>query len=93
MARAGLPHRGYAPGTGDVQLTLAQQFRPQGALIVTTPQQVAVADAEKALTMFQMPLVQVPVLGVIENMAYFLDAAAARTALLSLWAGRGAPVG
>jgi len=59
------------PGTGDVQLTLAQQFRPQGALIVTTPQQVAVADAEKALTMFQMPLVQVPVLGVIENMAYF----------------------
>lgn len=59
------------PGTGDVQLTLAQQFRPQGAVIVTTPQKLAIADAEKALTMFQMPLVQVPILGVVENMAYF----------------------
>ncbi|MCX7980754.1 MAG: Mrp/NBP35 family ATP-binding protein [Bacteroidia bacterium] len=59
------------PGTGDIQLTLAQQFRPQGALIVTTPQKVAVADAEKALTMFRMPLVQVPIVGIIENMAYF----------------------
>lgn len=59
------------PGTGDIQLTLAQQFRPRGAVIVTTPQKVAYADAEKALTLFQMPLVQVPILGVIENMAYF----------------------
>ncbi|MCX7606263.1 MAG: Mrp/NBP35 family ATP-binding protein [Bacteroidia bacterium] len=62
------------PGTGDIQLTLAQQFRPQGAIIVTTPQKVALADAEKALVMFQMPLVQVPVLGIIENMAYFWTA-------------------
>ncbi|MDW8088130.1 MAG: P-loop NTPase [Bacteroidia bacterium] len=59
------------PGTGDIHLTLAQQFRPQGVVIVTTPQKVALADAEKALRMFQMPLVQVPILGVIENMAYF----------------------
>jgi len=59
------------PGTGDIQITLAQQFRPQGAIIVTTPQKLAYADAEKAIVMFRMPLVQVPVLGVIENMAYF----------------------
>ncbi|MCX8112377.1 MAG: Mrp/NBP35 family ATP-binding protein [Bacteroidia bacterium] len=59
------------PGTGDIQITLAQQFRPQGAVIVTTPQRLAWADAEKALMMFRMPLVQVPVIGIIENMSYF----------------------
>ncbi|MCS6895736.1 MAG: Mrp/NBP35 family ATP-binding protein [Bacteroidia bacterium] len=59
------------PGTGDIQITLAQQFRPQGAIIVTTPQKLAQADAEKALTMFRMPLVQVPVVGIVENMSYF----------------------
>jgi ATP-binding protein involved in chromosome partitioning len=59
------------PGTGDIQLTMAQQFRPQGAVIVTTPQKLAIADAEKALQMFRMPMVQVPIAGIIENMAYF----------------------
>ncbi|MCS7154050.1 MAG: Mrp/NBP35 family ATP-binding protein [Bacteroidia bacterium] len=59
------------PGTGDIQITLAQQFRPQGAIIVTTPQKLSYADAEKALMMFRMPLVQVPIIGVIENMSYF----------------------
>ncbi len=59
------------PGTGDIQLTMAQQFRPQGAIIVTTPQKLAMADAEKALQMFRMPMVQVPIAGIIENMAYF----------------------
>ncbi|MCS6789837.1 MAG: Mrp/NBP35 family ATP-binding protein [Bacteroidia bacterium] len=59
------------PGTGDIQLTLAQQFRPTGAILVTTPQRVAQADVEKALTMLRMPLVQVPILGIVENMAYF----------------------
>ncbi|MEN3040414.1 MAG: P-loop NTPase [Bacteroidia bacterium] len=59
------------PGTGDIQITLAQQFRPQGAIIVTTPQKLAQADAEKALNMFRMPLVQVPIVGIVENMAYF----------------------
>ncbi len=59
------------PGTGDIQLTMAQQFRPQGTLLVTTPQKLATIDAEKALQMFRMPLVQVPIIGVIENMAYF----------------------
>jgi ATP-binding protein involved in chromosome partitioning len=59
------------PGTGDIQLTMAQQFRPHGALIVTTPQKLALADAEKALQMFRMPMVQVPIIGLVENMAYF----------------------
>ena len=59
------------PGTGDVQLTLVQSVPVTGAIIVTTPQQVAIADATKALAMFQMGPIQVPVLGVIENMSWF----------------------
>ncbi|MEZ5006597.1 MAG: Mrp/NBP35 family ATP-binding protein [Chitinophagales bacterium] len=59
------------PGTGDVHLTLAQMAQITGAIIVTTPQEVASADARKAISMFQLDNVNVPVLGVIENMAYF----------------------
>jgi ATP-binding protein involved in chromosome partitioning len=55
------------PGTGDIQLTLAQKIPVAGAVIVTTPQDVATLDARKALKMFEK--VQVPVLGVVENMA------------------------
>jgi ATP-binding protein involved in chromosome partitioning len=55
------------PGTGDTQLTLAQKVPVSGALIVTTPQDIALADARKGLMMFRK--VQVPVLGIIENMA------------------------
>lgn len=55
------------PGTGDIQLTLAQKIPVAGAVIVTTPQDVATLDARKALKMFEK--VQVPVLGLIENMA------------------------
>ncbi len=55
------------PGTGDIQLTLAQRVPVSGAVIVTTPQDVALADARKALEMFQK--VSVPVLGVVENMS------------------------
>jgi ATP-binding protein involved in chromosome partitioning len=55
------------PGTGDIQLTLAQKIPVAGALIVTTPQEVATLDARKALKMFEK--VNVPVLGLIENMA------------------------
>jgi len=55
------------PGTGDIQLTLAQKIPVAGAVIVTTPQEVATLDARKALKMFEK--VQVPVLGLIENMA------------------------
>jgi len=55
------------PGTGDIQLTLAQRVPVSGALIVTTPQDIALLDARKALKMFEK--VEVPVLGVIENMS------------------------
>ena len=59
------------PGTSDIHLTLVQAVPVTGAVIVTTPQQVALADATKALAMFQKPGIDVPVLGVVENMAYF----------------------
>lgn len=58
------------PGTGDVQLTIVQTVALAGAIIVTTPQEVALIDARKAATMFEK--VNVPVLGLIENMSYFL---------------------
>ncbi|MEO5338779.1 MAG: iron-sulfur cluster carrier protein ApbC [Magnetospirillum sp. WYHS-4] len=58
------------PGTGDVQLTMAQQVPLTGAVIVSTPQDIALADARKGLNMFRK--VDVPVLGLIENMSYFL---------------------
>jgi ATP-binding protein involved in chromosome partitioning len=57
------------PGTGDIQLTLAQRARLAGAVIVSTPQDIALIDARKAISMFAQ--VSVPVLGVIENMSYF----------------------
>ncbi|HLP19766.1 MAG TPA: Mrp/NBP35 family ATP-binding protein [Chitinophagales bacterium] len=59
------------PGTGDVHITVAQTLNVTGAVIVTTPQEVAVADARKALAMFRLDTINVPVLGVVENMAYF----------------------
>jgi ATP-binding protein involved in chromosome partitioning len=58
------------PGTGDAQLTMAQQVPLAGAIIVSTPQDLALIDARKGLNMFRK--VQVPVLGLIENMSYFL---------------------
>jgi ATP-binding protein involved in chromosome partitioning len=58
------------PGTGDAQLTLAQQVPLAGAVIVSTPQDIALLDARKGLAMFRK--VEVPVLGIIENMSYFL---------------------
>ena len=59
------------PGTGDIQLTIVQTVALAGAIIVTTPQEVALIDARKAATMFEK--VNVPVLGLIENMSYFLS--------------------
>lgn len=58
------------PGTGDAQLTLAQQVQLMGALIVSTPQDLALVDARKAIEMFMK--VDVPILGLIENMSYFI---------------------
>jgi ATP-binding protein involved in chromosome partitioning len=57
------------PGTGDIQLTLSQNFPITAAVIVTTPQNIAIADAQKGIAMFQK--VAVPVIGLIENMSYF----------------------
>lgn len=59
------------PGTGDIHLTLVQTVPVTGAVLVTTPQEVALADARKGLAMFQMPNIKVPVLGIVENMAWF----------------------
>jgi len=59
------------PGTGDIQLTLVQTLPLTGAVLVTTPQEVALADAIKAMNMFLMPSVNVPILGVVENMSWF----------------------
>lgn len=59
------------PGTSDIHLTLVQTVPVTGAVIVTTPQKVALADAMKGLAMFKQPQINVPVLGIIENMAYF----------------------
>lgn len=62
------------PGTGDVHLTLVQAVPVTGAVIVSTPQPVAAADARKAIMMFKQPQINVPILGVVENMAYFTPA-------------------
>jgi len=62
------------PGTGDVHLTMIQTVNVTSAVIVTTPQEVAIADARKALSMFRLDTINVPILGIVENMAYFTPA-------------------
>ena len=62
------------PGTGDIHLTLVQNIPITGAVIVSTPQAVALADCAKGVGMFQMDSINVPVLGIIENMSYFTPA-------------------
>jgi len=59
------------PGTSDIHLTLVQTVPVTGAVIVTTPQKVALADATKGVAMFRQPQINVPVLGIVENMSYF----------------------
>jgi ATP-binding protein involved in chromosome partitioning len=59
------------PGTSDIHLSLVQTVPVTGAVIVTTPQKVALADARKGMSMFKQPQINVPILGVVENMAYF----------------------
>ena len=59
------------PGTGDIHLSIMQSMPITGAVVVSTPQPVALADARRGIAMFQQKNIQVPVLGVIENMAYF----------------------
>jgi ATP-binding protein involved in chromosome partitioning len=59
----------FPPGTGDIQLTLSQQANLSGAIVVTTPQEVAVMDVRKAISLFDH--VHVPIVGVVENMSYY----------------------
>lgn len=59
------------PGTGDIHLTIVQTVPVTGAIVVSTPQLVALADAKKGITMFNQPGLKVPVLGLVENMSYF----------------------
>ncbi|MDE6037704.1 MAG: Mrp/NBP35 family ATP-binding protein [Duncaniella sp.] len=62
------------PGTSDIHLTLVQTLAMTGVVVVTTPQEVALADARKGISMFQDDKVNVPILGLVENMAYFTPA-------------------
>ncbi len=61
----------FPPGTGDIQLTTMQKLNLTGAIIVTTPQEIALNDARKATSMFTNPDLKIPVLGIIENMSWF----------------------
>jgi ATP-binding protein involved in chromosome partitioning len=62
------------PGTGDIHLTLVQTVPVTGAIVVTTPQDIALADAKKAVAMFGQAQIKVPIIGLVENMAYFTPA-------------------
>lgn len=74
------------PGTGDVQLSLAQLVPVQGAIVVTTPQEVAATDVRKAINMFEQ--VGVPLIGVVENMSYFVcDSCSTRHEIFGSGAG------
>lgn len=59
------------PGTGDIHLSLVQTIPLSGVIIVSTPQEVALADAKKGVAMFRLPNINVPILGIVENMSYF----------------------
>ena len=62
------------PGTSDIHLTLVQEVPVTGAIVVTTPQDVALADAIKGISMFRTEKIDVPVLGLVENMSWFTPA-------------------
>jgi ATP-binding protein involved in chromosome partitioning len=64
----------FPPGTGDIQLTTVQKLNIYGAIIVTTPQEIALNDARKAASMFKNDDLSVPILGVVENMSWFTPA-------------------
>ena len=59
------------PGTGDIHLSLVQKFPPDGVIMVSTPQKIALADVKRGISMFQMDSINIPILGLIENMAWF----------------------
>ncbi|OFY44233.1 MAG: hypothetical protein A2X18_01070 [Bacteroidetes bacterium GWF2_40_14] len=59
------------PGTGDVHITLLQNFMPTGVIVVTTPQEMALSDVKKAINMYSDKQIGIPILGVVENMSWF----------------------
>ena len=59
------------PGTGDVQISLTQMLQVSGTVVVTTPQSLSVSDVRKAISMWQIPALNVPIFGIVENMSYF----------------------
>lgn len=61
----------FPPGTGDIQLTTAQKLNINGSIIVTTPQELSLSDARKAAMMFLNPSINIPILGIVENMSWF----------------------
>ena len=61
------------PGTSDIHITLSQSFPVTGTVIITTPQKVATNDAEKAISMYNQKQTNIPIIGLIENMSYFID--------------------
>jgi ATP-binding protein involved in chromosome partitioning len=71
LGRTGFLIIDLPPGTGDIHLSIIQEVPVTGAVIVSTPQHVALADVRKGIAMFQMESINIPVLGLIENMAYF----------------------
>lgn len=75
------------PGTGDVQLTMAQRLKVTGAVIVTTPQEVALADVYKCVSMCKNQNLNIPILGVVENMSTFLDSAGVKHAIFGKGGG------
>ena len=76
----------FPPGTGDIQLTLCQKANLSGAIMVTTPQEVALMDVRKAIHLFEQ--VQVPILGVVENMSFYLQPDGAKAYLFGKDGGR-----
>lgn len=60
------------PGTGDIHLTLVQTVSVNGIVVVSTPQEIALADAKKAIAMFTDKKIEIPILGLVENMSYFV---------------------
>lgn len=64
----------FPPGTGDIQLTIAQKMKLTGVIVVTTPQEVATIDARKAISMFNTDKITIPILGIVENMSWFTPA-------------------
>ncbi|MCX8079736.1 MAG: Mrp/NBP35 family ATP-binding protein [Bacteroidia bacterium] len=59
------------PGTGDIHISLCTQIRPDAAIVVSTPQTLAISDALKGISLFQIPSINIPVIGLVENMAWF----------------------